>query len=143
MLKNQHQGLNHGKTRKYSTRNKVWRKYRKQLNYRCSKVKGNDRVYRKLMENNPARTNDTISVCSSFCVTCPAKLKSWYTLLKRLVTLSLIVAKSGIKPMYQNTKETEKYVDMANILKKRIEVYLQRPKLIRRGKPNISHSLPI
>ena len=27
---------------------------------------------------------------------------------------SRIVAKSGIKPMYQNTNETEKYVEIAN-----------------------------
>ena len=31
-----------------------------------------------------------------------------------LVALSRMVAKSGTRPTYQNTNETEKYVEMAN-----------------------------
>ena len=64
---------------------------------------------------NPARTSDTISnLFQAFASPVQPKLNTLYTLLASgLVTLSLIVAKSGIKPMYQNTKDTEKYVDMA------------------------------
>ena len=75
---------------------------------------------------NPARTNDTISnLFQAFASPVQQKLNTLYTLLASgLVTLSLIVAKSGIKPMYQNTKETEKYVDIAKTSQRRgIEVY--------------------
>ena len=40
------------------------------------------------------------------------------------IALSLTVAKSGIKPMYQKTNETEKYVDIANTSHKSGELKL-------------------
>ena len=64
---------------------------------------------------NPARTRDTISnLFQALASPVQPKLNTLYTLLASgFVTLSLIVAKSGIRPMYQNTNDTEKYVDMA------------------------------
>ena len=58
----------------------------------------------------PAKTNETVSYrCHVFAAPSHPKLKAPYIAFEiLLVALSLIVAKSGIKPMYQNTKETVK-----------------------------------
>ena len=63
----------------------------------------------------PAKTRETISnLFHAFASPVQPKLNTLYTLLESgFVTLSLIVAKSGINPMYQNTNDTEKYVDIA------------------------------
>ena len=50
--------------------------------------------------------------------------------------LSRIVAKSGIRPMYQNTKDTERYVEIANTSHKSGELKLthKEPNWFGRGK---------
>jgi hypothetical protein len=64
----------------------------------------------------PANTKETSS--NRFqCFTLPdhPKAKIEYIFFESgFIALSLTVAKSGIKPMYQKTNETEKYVDIAN-----------------------------
>src|SRR5436190_861363 len=67
----------------------------------------------------PASTRETSSKrCQFFALPTHPKLKIVYqkclVLLPETSALSRIAAKSGIKPEYQNTNETVKYVLMAN-----------------------------
>ena len=65
---------------------------------------------------NPANTKETNS--NRFqCFALPDHPKDrmvYMRLATGFLARSRIVAKSGINPMYQNTKETDKYVEMAN-----------------------------
>ena len=64
----------------------------------------------------PARTNEINSnLFQCFALPDQPNAKIEYIFLETgFLALSLIVAKSGIKPIYQNTKPTERYVEMAN-----------------------------
>ncbi len=64
----------------------------------------------------PAKTNETSSNrCQSFARPLHPKERMLYIfLLKGVTALSLIIAKSGNKPVHQKTNETDKYVDIAN-----------------------------
>ncbi len=65
---------------------------------------------------NPASINDTVSYLDQvFAAPSQPRLNAPYANFEiLLVALSLIVAKSGINPIYQNTNETVKYVLIAN-----------------------------
>src|SRR5690606_36204497 len=64
----------------------------------------------------PARTKDTSSKrCQSLARPDQPKLNKEYIFFwKGFTALSRIIAKSGNKPVHQNTNETDKYVDIAN-----------------------------
>ena len=85
----------------------------------------------------PASTNATVSYLDQvFAAPSHPKLNAPYTAAETLlVALSLMVAKSGINPMYQKTRDTEKYVDIANTSHKRGELkFTQRdPKVLGSG----------
>ena len=74
----------------------------------------------------PARINEIISyLCQVRVEPFQPIEKKLYTNLRTLVVaLSLMEAISGIKPMYQNTNETEKYVEIANTSHTRGELKL-------------------
>ena len=64
---------------------------------------------------NPARTNETNSNLFQ-CLALPDQPKDkieYIFLDKGFLALSRIVAKSGIRPIYQKTNETDKYVEIA------------------------------
>ena len=63
----------------------------------------------------PARINDTVSKrCHVFTDPVHPNDNTEYILRRIPVARSRIVAISGSKPVYQNTNDTEKYVDIAN-----------------------------
>ena len=66
----------------------------------------------------PARTKETSSNRCQFFEdpVHPKASKPYQNLLALVLALSLTTAKSGIKPVYQKTRETEKYVETANVL---------------------------
>ena len=64
---------------------------------------------------NPASTRDKAShLCQCLAEPVHPKLKKLYTLFLIPVALSLMVAKSGTRPVYQNKTDTVRYVLMAN-----------------------------
>src|SRR5690606_13551356 len=65
---------------------------------------------------NPANTNDTSSKrCQSLALPLhPNDNNEYIFLAKGLAALSLNIAKSGNKPVHQNTNDTDKYVEIAN-----------------------------
>ena len=67
----------------------------------------------------PANTKDTSSnLCQCFALPLQPKANNVYSYFRIgdifSFTLSLIIAKSGFNPIYQNTTETVKYVEIAN-----------------------------
>ncbi|KXK21381.1 MAG: hypothetical protein UZ08_BCD001000134 [Candidatus Parvibacillus calidus] len=69
---------------------------------------------------SPANTKDKDSnLCQCFAAPVQPKDKKLYNFLLNPLALSLSVAKSGTRPVYQNKSETVKYVEIAkNVPKK-------------------------
>ena len=64
---------------------------------------------------SPASTRDKDSWrCQCFAAPVQPKARKVYILLRNPFALSLTVAKSGTRPVYQKRSDTVKYVDMAN-----------------------------
>ena len=96
----------------------------------------------------PAKTKDTSSnLCQCFAFPPQPKARKVYIfLVNGVLALSLIIAKSGIRPMNQNTTDTEKYVDIANTSQRRGELkFVQRdPNWFGNGNTQYpSHGRPI
>ena len=87
---------------------------------------------------NPARTKDTSSKrCQSFALPLHPKDKTEQILfVKGVIALSLNIAKSGSKPVHQNTNDTERYVEIANTSQSKGELKLTQsePKVFGSGR---------
>src|SRR5690606_28803619 len=74
----------------------------------------------------PARTKDTSSKrCQSLALPDQPKLNNEYIFFwNGFTALSRIIAKSGNRPVHQNTNETDKYVEIANTSQRNGELKL-------------------